>query len=68
MWIRDPFLRSTLAFGKIVIHGHTITFDPDVKPNRIGIDTGAYKFGVLTSVVLQDGDFSFLQTVPRLEG
>ena len=44
MWIRDRFLDSTIDHGLVVVHGHTVTdsMSPDVLPNRIGIDTGAY--------------------------
>ena len=55
LWIRDEFLRSTMDFGKIVVHGHTPTEAPEVLPNRINIDTGAFATGRLTCVVL-DGD------------
>lgn len=62
MWIRDEFLRSNADFGKIVVHGHTITETPDVQRNRIGIDTGAFATGRLTCLVLQGTEWSFLQT------
>jgi serine/threonine protein phosphatase 1 len=62
MWIRDDFLRSTQNFGKIVVHGHTITDLPDVQRNRIGIDTGAFASGRLTCLVLDGAGASFLQT------
>src|SRR5262249_15894591 len=62
LWIRDEFLSSTADFGKVVVHGHTITPGPDVRRNRIGIATGAFSSNVLTCLVLQDKDFSFLQT------
>lgn len=52
-WIRDEFLRSTDAFGKTVVHGHTIADDPEFLPNRIGIDTGAYRTGRLTVLRLE---------------
>lgn len=48
--IREPFLSSTKDFGKVVVHGHTITNEPVLKPNRIGIDTGAWQWGPLTAV------------------
>lgn len=48
--IREPFLSSTKDFGKIVVHGHTITDQPVLLPNRIGIDTGAWQWGPLTAV------------------
>jgi serine/threonine protein phosphatase 1 len=49
-WIRDPFLRDSHDHGCVVVHGHTIFREVDERPNRIGIDTGAYKTGVLTAL------------------
>jgi calcineurin-like phosphoesterase family protein len=62
LWIRDEFLLSDAEFGKIIVHGHTITEQPDVQRNRIGIDTGAFASGTLTCLVLEGSDWSFLQT------
>jgi serine/threonine protein phosphatase 1 len=62
LWIRDEFLCSRVDFGKIVVHGHTITEAPEVKRNRIGIDTGAFASGKLTCLVLDGETWSFLQT------
>lgn len=62
LWIREPFLSSRTRFDRKIIHGHTITDRPDVRPNRVGIDTGAYHSGILTALVI-DGDVeAFLQT------
>ena len=47
--------------GKIV-HGHSVTELPDVRDNRIGIDTGACYTNALTCLVLQDNRFGFLST------
>jgi len=60
LWIRDEFLDSDEDFGKIVVHGHTPTVEPQVKPNRINIDTGAFATGKLTCVVLEDGTRRFI--------
>ena len=60
LWIRDEFLNSTIDFGKRVIHGHTPTNTPEVLPNRINIDTGAYMTGRLTCVVLEGERHRFL--------
>jgi serine/threonine protein phosphatase 1 len=60
LWIREEFLLSRLDFGKIVVHGHTPTEQPEVLPNRINIDTGAFATGRLTCVVLEDGQHRFL--------
>jgi serine/threonine protein phosphatase 1 len=62
MWIRDEFLNSRAAFGKIIVHGHTPTNAPVVRRNRIGIDTGAYLTGRLTALVLEGTRRRFLQT------
>jgi serine/threonine protein phosphatase 1 len=52
LWIRKPFLTSTRDFGKRVVHGHSPVASPEVLPNRINIDTGAYATGLLTCLVL----------------
>ena len=59
-WIRDPFLSHRGAHEGFVIHGHTITAEPDVRTNRIGIDTGAYAGGPLTAIGLEGEDRWFL--------
>jgi len=62
LWIRKAFLTSDADHGAIVVHGHCISDQPDVRHNRIGIDTGAYRSGVLTCLVLDGENHSFLQT------
>jgi serine/threonine protein phosphatase 1 len=61
-WIRQPFLSDGHDHGCMVIHGHTITDAVDRRSNRIGIDTGAYRTGVLTAVVVEGEDLHFLAT------
>ncbi len=67
LWIREPFLQSSRSFGKLVVHGHTPTGDnqPDVRCNRVGLDTGAYTSGVLTAAIFKQGiaePTAYLQT------
>lgn len=62
LWIREDFLGSTLSHGAIVVHGHSISTVPELLPNRIGIDTGAFTTGVLTCLVLEADEQRFLQT------
>jgi len=62
LWIREEFLDSTADHGAVVIHGHTIAPEPVVRPNRIGIDTGAYASGKLTALVLDGAERRFLHT------
>jgi hypothetical protein len=54
LWIRHEFLDSPLNFGKAVVHGHTPMLGPEMRPNRINIDTGAFATGRLTCVALDD--------------
>ncbi len=65
VWIRRPFLRSTIDFGRIVVHGHTPVEEPDVRENRINIDTGAVFSGHLTCLVLEGAGRRFLRTPPE---
>lgn len=54
LWIRDEFVDSSKDHGAVIVHGHTITDDICLRRNRIGVDTGAYRTGILTALVLQD--------------
>ena len=61
-WIREPFLLDDTDHGCVVVHGHTIREEIEERPNRIGIDTGAYRTGVLTALVIEGVDRRYLQT------
>ncbi len=61
LWIREPFLSSTADHGKVVVHGHSVAREPEVRINRIGIDTGACFGGKLTALVLEGDRHRFLQ-------
>ena len=54
LWIREEFLTSDVFHGKVIVHGHSVTEEPEIRPNRIGIDTGAYISGKLTCAVFED--------------
>jgi serine/threonine protein phosphatase 1 len=60
LWIRDDFLLYEEGFGMIVVHGHTPLYKPDIRSNRINIDTGAYATGQLACLVLEGDSMSFL--------
>ena len=60
LWIRDDFLRYEGSFGKVVVHGHTPVSEPEIRNNRINIDTGAFATGNLTCAVFEDGQVTFL--------
>ena len=61
LWIRNLFLDSQDDHGFMVVHGHSPCDFPEVRPNRIGIDTGAVYGGKLTALVLEDSKRDFLQ-------
>ena len=53
LWGCDAFLDSAADHGAIVVHGHTISeAGVHLGANRIGVDTGAYRTGVLSAVGL----------------
>jgi serine/threonine protein phosphatase 1 len=60
LWIRDEFLASDLFHGKMIVHGHSITDEPEIRHNRIGLDTGAYASGKLTCAVFEDASCRLL--------
>lgn len=62
LWIRDEFLHADVDFGKVIVHGHTPVTRPEIRRNRINIDTGAYMTNRLTCLVLQGREQRFLWT------
>lgn len=64
-FIRQPFLswHENLMYKPLshrVVHGHSVSKEPIIRPHRIGVDTGAYESGVLSAAVLEGGDVRFL--------
>ena len=55
-WIRRDFLDDDRDHGFMVVHGHSITEAVDERPNRIGIDTGAFASGKLTALGIEGTD------------
>ncbi len=62
LFIRSDFMQSDDDFGTMVVHGHTIVDSPEVRSNRISIDTGAYATGRLTCLVLEGSARRFLHS------
>jgi Calcineurin-like phosphoesterase len=60
LWIRDDFLLSDEDFGKYIVHGHTPVRNPDIRSNRINIDTGAFATGRLTCIKIEGEDVQVL--------
>jgi serine/threonine protein phosphatase 1 len=63
LWIREEFLSSNEDFGKIIVHGHTPALEPEIGPNRINIDTGAFATGRLTCLVIEGESLSVIDTL-----
>ena len=57
--------RVSADHGFVVVHGHTIVDEPEVRDNRIGIDTGAYMSGRLTAVALEGTERWLVQVGPE---
>lgn len=63
IWGHPEFLKHERSDGYWVVHGHTVAEEPVFAEGRIGVDTGAWKTGCLTSaVILPSGEVDFLQT------
>ena len=60
MWIRDECYSSDFDFGKVLVHGHTPRRRPENLARRINVDTGAFKWGVLSCVALERCERRFL--------
>jgi serine/threonine protein phosphatase 1 len=60
LWIRQDFLSHEGDFEKFVIHGHTPVDAPEVRANRINLDTRAYATGRLTCLVIQGEHIEFI--------
>jgi serine/threonine protein phosphatase 1 len=59
LWIRKPFLTSEKDYGRLIVHGHTPTGGgPDVRTNRLNLDTGAVFGGPLTAAVFDSDEAS----------
>jgi serine/threonine protein phosphatase 1 len=56
LWIREPFLSDRRNYGRLIVHGHTplVADTPDLRSNRLNLDTGAVFGGPLTAAVFSD--------------
>ncbi len=52
----------------MIVHGHSIADEVEMRPNRIGIDTGAYRTGVLTALMLEGTERMVLSTAAGTGG
>lgn len=56
LWIREDFLHHESPFEKFVVHGHTPVNAPDLRSNRVNVDTGAFATGRLSCVMIEGPD------------
>jgi serine/threonine protein phosphatase 1 len=68
IWMREPFLSDPRDHGRFIVHGHTPLRggQPDLRRNRVNIDTAAVLGGPLTAAVFDDSQvepIGFLQEV-----
>ena len=68
LWIRERFLRHEDPFSHVVVHGHTIFEQVEDTQHRIGIDTGAFRTGRLTALVLEGDSRRTIQAVAAEDG
>lgn len=62
LWmIRKGFLDYKGMHPWRVVHGHTITREPEILPNRINVDTGLYETGVLSCAVIENDHVGIMQ-------
>lgn len=64
IWIRETFLKWPHPHEKVIVHGHTPTSEPEIMPNRVNVDTGAWMSGVLTAIAI-DGKVKRLLQVGK---
>jgi len=62
LWIREDFTEFRGSLEKVIVHGHTPAPAPELLPNRINVDTGAYATNVLTCAILEGERRSFIAT------
>ncbi|TMV80928.1 serine/threonine protein phosphatase [Thioclava sp. BHET1] len=60
VWGHPEFMTVPRSDGRWVVHGHTITEEPELRNARIAIDTGAYATGRLTAALVEPGLVSFM--------
>jgi serine/threonine protein phosphatase 1 len=61
LWIRQPFLDDERDYGRLIVHGHTPlpAGEPELRRNRLNLDTAAVFGGPLTAAAFDDA-----QTAP----
>lgn len=61
LWGNNDFMRYGGPSDYWVVHGHTISDNPERHLNRIGVDTGAYISGILSAARIDADGVRFIQ-------
>ncbi len=61
VWIRQEFHDWAEPHPKLIVHGHTPHAEPEVRDNRVNVDTAAFASGRLTALVIEGTAKRFLQ-------
>lgn len=66
LWIRNDWIENDRPAERIIVHGHTWSdHEAEIRPHRIGIDTGVYETGILSAVRIEDGEIAILSASNR---
>lgn len=62
-WIREEFLDHSGPYedGIFIVHGHTVIPGPVLHPHRIGLDTGACLYGILSGALFYKSEMTVFQ-------
>ncbi|HEY4193654.1 MAG TPA: metallophosphoesterase [Mesorhizobium sp.] len=63
IWIREAFHDYPGLYPKVIVHGHTPHRLPEIKANRVNVDTLAHKSGRLTALVVDGAKKEILTVV-----
>ncbi|WP_425072376.1 metallophosphoesterase [Sagittula sp. S175] len=66
VWIRQEFLEDDTDHGAFVVHGHSPVDAPDLRANRLNLDTGAGYGRPLTVAVFEGETIFALETSGRV--
>jgi serine/threonine protein phosphatase 1 len=61
IWIRREFHDYAGLHPKLVVHGHTPHSEPEIRANRVNLDTCAFASGRLTAMAIEDREKRFLE-------
>lgn len=64
LWIREDFLEDDRRHECVVVHGHSMENEVQIRANRIGVDTGAYRTGILSAICLEGARQDVIATGP----